>query len=384
METGEVVQAFQAEGQYALLSADASRIAILRDKVAIIEVASGDIVVVGEGVRSALGVTDQPGRRLEDAWNIELIETPEGDGFAFALRAAPELDSLWQRYTWDGELLAEGIGAKVYISPDGSLVAVAERVPGDEPTATWHVLNVLSTTDSTPVFRVVGVDEKYGVDRNRWLADGSGIVVRWPSGLMTIAMRSTTFRDLIGSPSPTDVNVFDIGGGIADEEGDPIFQLSFPGGVRDFVDGWGDTGDEVRLLIPFGGHDCCGGSATIVEPYIESAPYVGPVQLQLSETAVAFGLLSLYDEPGGDIAVGQVGAPYRVTVLEVAVRCTGESFRDPQECPPTDSDAPANFIALVQGIEVEEDAPLTSYWARVTTLGGQEGWLLMQANQLGL
>ena len=380
LANGEVTQTFHAEGHWALISRDASKVAVVGTGVEIVDVASGEVETVGT-VMADTGHTliDNPGA-------IELTEAAAGESWVFVAGSLrPEEDSLWLRYTWEGELEAEGTGAKIYLSPDGSLVAVAERIPSDHPTAPWHALNALNTSDGSPVFRVVGVDEQYAwPNGNRWLADGSGIIVQLANNGILLAMRDGGFRDYVGSPSPESPEVFDIGGGVADGEGNPVFQLSFQGGVRDFVDGWGDTGDEVRILIPHGGHGGPPATATIVEPYVEEAPYDAEPQLQLSDVAVAFGLFDLYDEPGGDTVVGQVAAPYRVTVEEVANRCSGDGYSDPQQCPLTDSRAPHEFMALVLGFEIAPEAPLTSYWARVTTPDGQQGWLLLQANYQGI
>ncbi len=117
---------------------------------------------------------------------------------------------------------------------------------------------------------------------------------------------------------------------------------------------------------------------------MEEAPYDGEPRLQLSDVAVAFGLLDLYDEPGGTTVVGQVAAPHLVTVHEVQQLCSGKGYSDPKDCPETDSTAPYELIALVRGFEVGADANVASYWGRVTTTNGEEGWLLLQANTIGL
>jgi hypothetical protein len=380
VETGEVT-AFQAEGQWALISRDASHITFVGNDVAVADLADDRVRVVAENVLAPLEISDKPGQRLTDAWNVDLVETSDAASFAVAVVASrPDLESLWHRISWDGEETVGGTGAKAYLSPDGSLVAVAERIPGDDPTALWHTLSALNTSDGSPVFRVVGVDEQYAwPNGNRWLADGSGIIVNYADNRIRVAMRDGSFVDRIGTPSPDSPDVFDIGAGVADAEGNPAFQLSFQGGIRDFVDGWGDLGDAVRILIPQGGHDGPLATATIIEPYVEDPPYDGKARLQLSEVAVAFGLLDLYDEPGSETVVGQVSAPYRVLVQEVAIRCSGGSS-NLEDCPRIDSRLPYDFMALVNGFEVGSDFPLTSYWGRVTMDDGQEGWILLQAN----
>ena len=206
-------------------------------------------------------------------------------------------------------------------------------------------------------------------------------------------MRDGSFRDFVGVPSPHSPEVFGVvgsgvggpqGSGAVDAAGNPIVTVNFQGGVRDFADPWGDSGDEVRILVPHGGHGGPGLAVSIVEPYVEQPPYAQAAPpLQLSEVAVAYGLLDLYDEPAGNV-IGQVAAPHRVTVHEVALRCSGDSRAGSSECPLIASPVQSTFLALAGATGVSQDAPLTGLWARVTTPDGQAGWLLLQVQVQGI
>ena len=108
------------------------------------------------------------------------------------------------------------------------------------------------------------------------------------------------------------------------------------------------------------------------------------VLLPFQLIAIAFGLLDLFDEPAGEKVVGQVLDPHRVTVHELARVCSGNGYSDPERCPHSDSTLPYEFMALVLSAEVGVESPLTSYWARVTTPDGQEGWILLQTQPQGI
>jgi hypothetical protein len=243
------------------------------------------------------------------------------------------------------------------------------------------------------LFRVVGatgyLDHQAG---SRWLADGSGVAVSGPGHQPRFAMRDGSFREFSGMPSPDSPEVFavvcgppDCGIGLVDAQGTSLFNLTFQGGVRDLVDAWGERGDELRVLTPHGGHGGPGLEISLVEPYVEQPPFDGQSALQLSALAVAYGLVNLYAEPGG-AAVGVVASPYRVTVHEVLMRCTGdfERYGDVQDCPPLDTPAHRDFVALLTGTPVGEGTLLAGQWARVTTSDGREGWMLLQVNGVGI
>ena len=378
VDSGEVVVTFQAPGEWAIISDDTARIALASGDLVVVDVASGGVERIDEGIL--------PGLDLEGVWG--LINSADGDSFIVYTNPAKErFIGVSLRYTWDGELLSQLTGSKIFPSPEGDYVAVAEPLAleseSPESASPWYIFSAYDTADGSEVFRVVGVLPHYGFTAgNRWLADGSGFVVERPDYELTLAMRDGSFRDFAGVPSPDSPDVFGVVGGAVEADGTPIIVVSFQGGIRDFADPWGDNGDEVRILIPHGGHGGPGSVATIIEPYVEQAPYAGEPPLQLSEVAVAFGLLDLYDEPAGAV-IGQVAAPYRVIVHEVVLRCSGDSRPDSQECPIIDPSLHAGFLALVSGVEVRE-SPLTGHWARVTTADGQEGWLLLQVNPQGL
>jgi hypothetical protein len=166
---------------------------------------------------------------------------------------------------------------------------------------------------------------------NPWLADGSGIVVSTPAFKLCVAMTDGSFREYSGMPSPTSPELFargspvDIepampgpespmpsgGPSVYDASGPSITSVSPPGRSRSFVPPWGESSDEIRFLSPHGGHGGIGYALTLVEPYVEQAPYAGPPLLQLSESA---SMLSAFDEPGGAVT-GRLPS-LRVEVLE--------------------------------------------------------------------
>jgi hypothetical protein len=321
------------------------------------------------------------------------MNSRDGESFLVLTRPAKlRFRGVSLRYTWEGDLLSRVEGVKIFPSPGGDFVASAEPIliETEQPAVSisWFYFRAFDTGDGSELFRVVGVQTDYGFTAgNRWLADGSGIVVSRTGGGLVLAMRDGGFRDFAGVPSPDSADVFAMvqgtGAGVFDAQGEPIIAVNFQGGVRDFTDPWGDGGDEVRILVPHGGHGGPGRVASIVEPYVEQAPYDEQTpSLQLGEVAVAFGLVDLYDEPAG-MVIGQVAAPYRVTVHEVALRCSNDSPSALSDCPIIDSNLQAAFYALVSGSETP-DVPLTGRWARVTTPDGQEGWLLVEVAVQGI
>jgi hypothetical protein len=388
VETGEVETAFEAEGGWGVISEDASRIAIAGEDVFVIEAASGSVERIAE---DSLGEVDLEGE-------VELLSNPDGESFhVFTKPVKDRFSGVALRYTWEGDEVSKLAGNKVFPSADGAFVAIASpievAVPNDEVPAPWWVFTAYDTADGSELFRVVGVLPHYGFNAgNRWLADGSGIVVQRPPYVLTVAMRDGSFREFVGVPSPDSPEVFGVvgsgvagpqGSGAVDAAGNSIVTINFQGGVRDSSDPWGDGGGEVRILVPHGGHGGPGLAASIVEPYVEQAPFGEETPLQLSESAVAAGQVDLYDEPAGTV-IGEVAAPYPVLVHELALRCSGQSLSDPRRCPIVDSSVQADFLALILGTRLENLPPLTGIWARVTTADGREGWLLLEVQAQGI
>ncbi len=395
VETNKVESTFQADGQWGLISRDGSKIALVGNGTSVVDVATGKVSESSDAAFDALTGPEETGEPGKIS-SLEMIESRDGGRFVVVATSVQSSGlqtgsgAIWASYDWNGRQLTSGQGTNAYASSDGEYVAVAEPIPGASDSQ-WYSLTAVSSEDSSPAFRVVGAGERFPEQAyNRWLADDSGLVFKGPGNAFWLAMRSGEIRDYIGVPSPTEPGVFAVVGGPAgsvgalNADGKAIVSINFQGGVRDFVDPWGDRGDELRMLIPHGGHDGPPAVATIVQPYVEEAPYGGEPQLQINDVGVAFGLLQLYETPGSDTVVGQVASPYRVTVQEVAWRCSGSTSVDPSQCQHIDSNAPHDFMALVLGAQIGPDAPVSSYWARVTTSDGQEGWLLLQANVQGI
>jgi hypothetical protein len=388
MATGKVKTTFQVEARLALFSGDGATIALANwgasPHVYLADVASGDVRDIGE---IALDDTDLEGE-------VALLNSGDGAAFTFVANPAKaQYTGIATRFSWQGNQLSELKGDELLVSPYGDYVAVMEPMgsaASDAPSP-WVVFTGYNLADLSPTFRVSGVSPYLGRSTgNRWLVDGSGFAVEQADGKLVLAMRSGELRDYPGVPSPSDPNVFAINGGAGGSvgavtaDGKPIVSISFQGGVRDFVDPWGDNGNEIRMLIPHGGHDGPPITASIAQPFVEQAPYAGEPQLQLTDVGVAFGLTNLYDQPGSQTVVGQIAAPYRVTVQEVAWHCSGNTGLDPSQCQRIDSNVAHEFMALVLGSEIGPDAPTSSYWARVTTPDGQSGWILLQANIQGI
>lgn len=382
VDTGETEAAFQAAGEWALISGDGSRIALAGadefPDVFIVDVATGEVERVAEVMLDAVDVEGM----------IGLLEGGDGETFAFvADPAKARYSGIVTRFTWAGNRVSEIAGAKVFVSPRAEFVAATEPLVGDtqEPTP-WYVINAFDLRDGNAMFRVVGALQGLGFWRgNRWLADGSGLVVQRPARMLTLAMRDGDFREFVGMPSPDSLLVFGIYGGAVDMAGELLVTASFADRVRDYMDPWGASGDEVRILVPRGGHGGPGFVASIVEPYVEEAPFVGEPELQLSDAGVAKGLVNLSAEPGGAV-VGQVGPPYRLRVKEVTRRCSGdfEIYDDVEDCPPLDSTANEDFVASITGEAVTEGRLLAGTWARVTTAAGREGWMLLEVHAIGI
>jgi len=380
--TGDVKAVFQAEAEWGLISEDGSQIAMASSDdspdLFVVDVASGVVTPIGE---AALEFLDLEG-------TIELIDAGDGETFLFAANPAKtRFSGIAVRYTWEGDLVSQVTGSNVLVSHRGDYAAVTERFPvdGDELANPWEVFNAYDMADASPIFRVVGVTPYLGFwGGNRWLADGSGLVVRKPDHELAVAMRDGSLRPFVGMPSPDSTDVFGTYGAAVDAAGTPIVMVEFEGRVRDLVNPWGETGDEIRLYIPRGGHGGPGLTASIVEPYVEEPPY-GDLQLQLSDEGVANELVGLRDEAGGPV-VGQVEAPYRIRVQEVVRRCSGdfETYGDVGDCPALETTAHEDFVLLMTGVSVQEGRLLAGLWARVATGTGQQGWILLEVSGIGI
>jgi hypothetical protein len=86
------------------------------------------------------------------------------------------------------------------------------------------------------------------------------------------------------------------------------------------------------------------------------------------------------------VVTGQVAAPHRVVVEEVVRRCSGDFERNGavSDCETIEGTQHRDFVALVSGAAVEDGRRLAGTWARVTTPDGQQGWLLLQVNGIGI
>jgi hypothetical protein len=370
---GQVVTTFRAEGSFGLLSGDISRAVVLGEGVTLVDLKTGAVR------RLAANATS----RIDPEGRVVLQNSRDGGGFLITISPVkPEYDSVWWRYAWDGRLLAEGSGSsEIYPSPSGEVVALAEPLaPGSGPGPTpWFVLNAVDTRTGADVFRVIGVVLSLGYTTgNRWLADGSGIVVSDPSLNLVLAMRGGSIRTYVGMPSPDSPDVFAVGspveGGpsVRDATGTVIAAMAPAGGSRSFTAPWGDIGSEMRFITPHGGHGGLGYTRSLVLPHVEHAPYGGPPALQLSPAA---GGARLLNQPAGPLTVGTLAGS------RIAVRETRALRLEPSQ--PGYAEHCALLLRLTGQPPGECRGALWGTWALTTGAGLREGWLLVEVGPEG-
>jgi hypothetical protein len=247
----------------------------------------------------------------------------------------------------------------------------------------WSALEAFRTQDGSPVFRVTGASAWIGgySGVNRWLADNSGFVISDSRLQMSLALRDGTFRPYVGLPAPDSANRFGQGGSIRDRDGNVIAFASFPVHAADFVPPFGESSDEIRYRVPHGGHDCCQGIFSLIEPYIEMPPYVEPLRLKLSQDAVGEQILNsaLTGQP-----VGTIRSSGFVTVHETTLVCTDLAPTPSSGCTSDNYSLQLDFLIRHQGGSPDATIGLSGYWARVTTEDGVQGWLLLSVRPRGI
>ena len=181
----EAVATFQAEATWGVISEDGNRMALAGEDVFVVEVSTGDVERIAQG---ALGSVDLEG-------DVELMNSRDGESFLVLTKPAKlRFSGIALRYTWEGDQLSEVAGMKIFPSPGGDYVAAAEPVVilQEQPALAipWFTFYAYDTTDGSELFRVVGVLADYGFNAgNRWLADGSGLVVRRADRQLAVAHR---------------------------------------------------------------------------------------------------------------------------------------------------------------------------------------------------
>jgi hypothetical protein len=264
-----VVSTFQAPAFWGLLSADGKHAAVSWDSAYIADLATGR-------VRPATGGTVELPDHLFEQARVSMQKAPNG---ILVTVSSPQdrFVGSWRRYSWSGELQAEGQGRDFLPSPDGSRLAVSEPLIVDEDESLLDVLNVLDTSDGSVEFRVIGVRSWLGGydGANHWLADNSGVAVTAPR-FAGFATADGTFAPYKGLPSPTSTSVFARGGIPVDGQGNPLQALDIGVRTRDFVPPWDDTGEVLRFETPHGGHDGPYSETTIVKPSIDTTGRGGP------------------------------------------------------------------------------------------------------------
>ena len=370
-----------SQGVWGGFSSDGSRFVAVSENLVIVDL-TGETTPVNAEVWGA-------GR--PHARSIAIRNVAGGDSFLVLAEfvggdASP---GRWMHFDWDGDLLAEGAGLAFYPSPDGTRLAIYE--PFGDDALQSGLISAVATADGSPLFRAVGVTPWFSghSGANRWLADNSGFVVSDSRLQMSYAMQDGTLGPYVGAPSPSNADRFVVGGSIVDGHANVVMQSVFPVSARDFVPPFGASGSEMRILTPFGGHDCCRGNPSLIQPFIDLPPYDDQPVLRLVDAAEG---AELRNAPAGDTVVGTLTVPGPVTLHEVRTVCTDDSGPSiPMECRddpyvPEAFDAYYGFLVTHGGFRPGDEvwAPMRGYWARVTTADGIEGWLLLQLVILGL
>jgi hypothetical protein len=357
------------DSTWALFSHDGSKVAVLGRKGYIVEVSAGS------ATPSSTTAMQFPG-------DMTLLNVADGASLLAILQDARDDKARWYRIGWNAQVLAEGSGTAIYPSPDGTHVAVFR---GERPheSMNWSVLEAVKTEDASPVFRVVGASAWFGgySGANRWLADNSGFVVSNSALQMSFAMRDGSFRSYVGVPALDSPNRFGQGGSIRDRDGKVIASAALPVPAADFVPPFGESSEEIRYLVPHGGHDCCQGAFSLVESYVEYPPYPSELSFSLSPAASGEQLL---DEPLTGRPVGSITGASKVTVLEMRTLCTDPAVMPGSNCLRTHYEVHHSFLMRHQGSSSGATIGLAGFWARVKTADGQEGWLLLSVRILGV
>ena len=290
LDSGDIESTFQAEGVWALLSNEGDAAVVFGDgRLSLADLSSGAVRTIAHQLGGGI---DLEGR-------VSLQNSLEGEGFLLLIspnKVEHGSDSGWWHFGWKGDLLAAGFGQDgVYPSPSGELVAQAEPILRDEISGVvpWYAINVFDTKDGRLLFRVVGVlNSGASAGTNRWLADGSGIMVSSPEFVFAMAMSDGNFLPFVGLPSPASTSLFAIsssvegGPAVVDAAGTVIAAAPAWAKARFFVSPWGTTGSEIRFIMTIGGGHGPGINLSLIRPYIELEPYSGPPVLRLRDAGL--------------------------------------------------------------------------------------------------
>jgi hypothetical protein len=149
-----------------------------------------------------------------------------------------------------------------------------------------------------------------------------------------------------------------------------------PARSASFVPPWGASGSgaEIRFITPHGGHGGIGYALSLVQPYVQQAPYGGPPALQLRAEAAG---ADLFDVPGGARAVGRLSAPLRLLIQETeALRMEPSHPSYGEHC---------DLLNLLSGQPPGSQCRgvLWGIWAKTTIANGLTGWVLVQVGPEG-
>lgn len=351
----------------ALFAPDASRLALVADRVLLVDVQSGEVHAVGD--RPLLG----------SGPDHSLALFPMADGtFVVAVQCCAsqqEQTVAWARYTWEGERLAQaeiqaGVASDVFFSPDGAYVAWTE-VFWHEPVALKAVM-VSDGGTGEPLLRAVGTS--FCSDRllgSPWLADSSAVVAK--AHLIDTAGRVVPLdpappgqtHELMPAPDRPD-RFFSVraralgvpgsgpllhGAAIVDRAGREVVSIR---ASDDITSGpfyvWGDTSDEARFFAgptPARGPLCFEWSAGSA-PFIETAPFADYPMQRLALPGGPAELaerLRVGPHPDAEV-VGSIVYPVNVEIMEMVQMAAA-------------------------------DGACRDIWAHVRTLAGDQGWIFI-------
>jgi hypothetical protein len=171
------------------------------------------------------------------------------------------------------------------ISPDGRFALIRRALAQEDTTGVGDnpllgAIYVHDVATGKALFRINGavLPEADSIGGSHWLADSSGFVVETVGGQTVVTANGEwTSIKLPQSgrpvPSPTDLRLFALGraGGVYNAETERIVKANLDLSLG-HIDPWGADDDEIRFVVPEGGHD---GAAIlpVAAPAIQFPPF---------------------------------------------------------------------------------------------------------------
>lgn len=270
----------------ALLSPDATKLALMAGELFLVDLATG--THTAHAADSGLGsiVADR-------------------SGISFRLIPSYATDAQPVRYTWKGQPLPATVGT---IDPTGNLTLIKQQIRNFTPS-----LIVADAALGVNKFRVLGADNCYGHGSpgNLWLADGSAALIHGRDGFYLASADGTLQKlsifdssDKTGwhepFPSPTDANLFvdRIYGfdtwriAVVDRTGKTHHSVTLEGNLATIGSLWHPTGAFVQLsfYLKGGSGAPCGDFVTPITPAIQQAPFPEDLTLEVKGTGDCLNL----------------------------------------------------------------------------------------------